>query len=203
MARKPMGPELADNLEGSQEGRKRLRVILETVAGRKGVEEAARELGVSESRFHEMRAQALGAALSGLEPSPAGRPKKEEDPKDRLLREKDEELLELKIQLRSAQLREEIAAVMPNLVKPRDGGKKSGGPAQGGRAAKAGREAHGASARGVGAEERAGRKEGGGPGSGGAGGAKGAGAAGAHVGGGVREVARQGRDGSRGSRQTP
>jgi transposase-like protein len=176
MARKPMGPELADNLEGSQEGRKRLRVILETVAGRKGVEEAARELGVSESRFHEMRAQALGAALSGLEPSPAGRPKKEEDPKDRLLREKDEELLELKIQLRSAQLREEIAAVMPNLVKRRDGEKTSGGSGKGGRGAQARAEARGAPPRGLDAEERAGREAAGGPGSGGAGGAKGAGA---------------------------
>lgn len=127
MGRKTKGPKLVEGWEGSGEARRRLRVILETVSGGKAVAEAARELGVSESRFHEMRAEALRAALADLEPRVAGRPSRQEDPKDRALAEKEAELRELRFQLRAAQLREELAILMPHVLKPRRGEKKPAG----------------------------------------------------------------------------
>lgn len=138
MARKGKGPRLVEEWEGSGEARRRLRLILETVSGEKGVGDAARELGVSESRFHEMRSEALRAALGDLEPRSAGRPSKQEDPKDRALAEKEAELRELRFQLRAAQLREELAILMPHVLKPRRGEKKPAGPGAGRGTPKAG-----------------------------------------------------------------
>jgi hypothetical protein len=70
------GSELVDGLEGSDGARLRLKLVIETLAGRMTVEEACRQLSIGESRFHAMRREALAAAVSGLEPSPAGRPPK-------------------------------------------------------------------------------------------------------------------------------
>src|SRR5262245_55360204 len=72
--RLPVGPECVEKLEGSAEAKRRLELILRTLAGSCRVQEACEELGISEARFHQLRQEALQAALDGLRPRPAGRP---------------------------------------------------------------------------------------------------------------------------------
>jgi transposase-like protein len=113
------GSALVEGLEASAEARLRLRLVLETISGSLTVEEACRQLGIGESRFHAMRQEALAAAAAGLEPAPAGRPPKprpEDDPeRQKLLAQLDE----ARFELQAARLREQIAIAMPHLLQSR------------------------------------------------------------------------------------
>jgi transposase-like protein len=125
--RPPQGPKLVESLEGSAEAKRRLQLMLETVTGSRTVAEVCQELGVCESRFHEMRKEILQAAASAAEPRPIGRPAtpppvEVELENLRLHRENQE----LKMQLEGAHIREELALVMPGVLKPRRGAKKGG-----------------------------------------------------------------------------
>jgi hypothetical protein len=114
MGRKPRGPRLAEHVEASERAKRRLAVILETVAGQKTVAQACAELGIEESAFHAIRSEALQAAAASLEPGRVGRPPKIEDAKVSDLERK---LVEARIELEAARLREEIAVFMPHLLK--------------------------------------------------------------------------------------
>src|SRR5262249_56597818 len=72
--RRPAGPELAGRLEGSAQARRRMRVVLETIAGVRRVQEACAELGICEQRFETIRAEAIRAGIAALEARPVGRP---------------------------------------------------------------------------------------------------------------------------------
>jgi hypothetical protein len=120
--RKPRGPEFVRGLKGGEQERKRLEAILDTVAGRLGVTEAADQLEITPQRLHMLREQALQAALDALAPGPLGRPTKstgsEQEQIDALQRENER----LRRQLAASKLREEIALVLPS--RPRRGEKK-------------------------------------------------------------------------------
>jgi hypothetical protein len=94
----------------------RLRIILDVLAGRRAVGEACRQLGLSERRFLALRWLALQAALGGLEPRPAGRPARppSEGEPEAALRAT---IRDLQLDLRAAQVREEIALAMPELLR--------------------------------------------------------------------------------------
>ena len=83
---------------------------------------------MGEAAFHELRSKALAAALAGLEPRPRGRPRKEEATEPPRIRELEQENQDLKIDLRAAQIREEIALMMPHLLKGDRGKKKAKSP---------------------------------------------------------------------------
>jgi transposase-like protein len=74
MSRPPAGVGHVDRLDGPEDLKWRLRVLLETLVGHISVAQACEELGVSESRLHELRRQALVGALGALMPRPPGRP---------------------------------------------------------------------------------------------------------------------------------
>ncbi len=116
--RRTLGPKKAGRMDGSDEAKRRLKVILEVIAEKRTVKSACEELGISEARYHELEWAALQSAVEGLEPRPAGRPPTQvhHDPKVEAL---EEEVRELRVGLRAAQIREEIAVVMPHLLKPR------------------------------------------------------------------------------------
>jgi len=57
--RPPSGPALAEEVDCSEPARKRLRIVLETIAGACSVEEACTALDVGPSRFHAMRTRFL------------------------------------------------------------------------------------------------------------------------------------------------
>jgi hypothetical protein len=106
-------------MEGSEQAKRRLKVILEVIAEKRTVKSACEELGISEARYHELEWAALQAAVDELEPKLAGRPPAATSPPDPKLLALEEEVKELRIGLRAAQIREEIAIVMPHLLKPR------------------------------------------------------------------------------------
>jgi hypothetical protein len=116
--RPPMGPDLVDNMEGSPDAKERLKVILETIALKKTVVEACLELGISEGMFYKLRDRTMADAIESLEPRPLGRPPSEvmgveKGEVDRLKEEVDR----LKMELRASQIREEMAVVMPHVLK--------------------------------------------------------------------------------------
>jgi hypothetical protein len=71
--RQAPGPEFVQRLQGDA-AKRRLEVILSTVAGRRGLSEAAALLGITPQRFHELRQQALQAAVAALAPRKAAAP---------------------------------------------------------------------------------------------------------------------------------
>jgi helix-turn-helix protein len=115
--RPPDGWHHVDRLEGADAEKRRLKILLETLAGERSVEQACAELGVSASRFHEMRREALQAALDGLAPGPSGRPKHEDPQADlerlKTLERENQELLE---ELQASYVRTEIALAMPHVL---------------------------------------------------------------------------------------
>lgn len=106
-------------MDGSEQAKMRLKVILEVIAGKRTVKSACEELSISDARYHELEREALQAAVDRLEPKPAGRPPTATLPSDPKLAALEEEVKELRVGLRAAQIREEIAIVMPHLLKPR------------------------------------------------------------------------------------
>src|SRR6516164_5449602 len=69
--RRPVGPEYADKLEGSDTAKERVKVILATMAGTCRLKEACERLGISEQRFHQLREEMMAAAVKALEPGHA------------------------------------------------------------------------------------------------------------------------------------
>src|SRR2546425_580570 len=111
-------PHEGGGLDGPEDLKWRLRVLLETIVGSISVTQACEELGVSESRLHELRRQALVGALGALMPKPAGRPATAETT---TAREKDLEtrIQELEVDLQAALVRTELALAMPELFRGR------------------------------------------------------------------------------------
>ena len=74
--RKTEPTALVQRLDGSKAAKARLAAFLEVLAGRQTAVQAALDLGLSERRFHLLRAHCLQAALASLEPRPLGRPRR-------------------------------------------------------------------------------------------------------------------------------
>jgi transposase-like protein len=109
----PAGPEYVEQLEGSEQDKERLRLILETMTGTRRVGEACALLGICEQRFRQLREELLQAALTRLEGLPAGRPRRPEEPAElAALRRQCEELQR---EQRVAEVREDIALALPNV----------------------------------------------------------------------------------------
>jgi transposase-like protein len=117
--RPSLGPSLADKVEGSEQAKERLKLILQTIAGDLSVSDACKQLGLSEARFHELRQQWMQDACASLEPKPLGRPKETTIEEEVELLRLHRENQKLKMHLRAAQIREEIAIAMPHVLLPR------------------------------------------------------------------------------------
>jgi hypothetical protein len=113
--RRPVGPEYADQLAGSQTAKLRAKVILETIAGRCRLKEACQRLGISEQRFHQLREEMMAAAVKALEPGHAGRPAHTKVPAEEQVVALEQQLQDKEVELRTAKAREEIALVMPEV----------------------------------------------------------------------------------------
>src|SRR5262245_55688122 len=114
--RRPLGPKSVERLLGSALAKKRMQVILETVAGHYGVREACARLQVSEPRFYQLREIGLQYGVSGLEPRPLGRPAHRPTPAEQELDDLRDQVEELQVNLQAAQIREEIALALPVVV---------------------------------------------------------------------------------------
>ena len=111
----PQGLEYIDKLDGSLQTKERLKTILETLMGPTRMLEACAQLQIGETRFHQLRQVALQAALSALEPRPGGRPSRSASADNERIRALQERVAELEHALHEAQVREEIALVLPHL----------------------------------------------------------------------------------------
>lgn len=114
--RPPSGAELVEGItRGSESARRRLGAILRTLSGDWTIEQAGRELGIGRSRFQAMRSRFLEEATALLEPRPPGPrrhvPSEAEREEDRVA--------DLELELRAARVREELAAVLPRVLKPK------------------------------------------------------------------------------------
>ena len=76
---------------------------------------ACAELGVSESRFHELRSEWLQQSLAPLEPKPLGRPKPVMTPEQAQIEELKALVERLSKELARSQIKEELALSMPQL----------------------------------------------------------------------------------------
>jgi len=114
--RKPMGPRLVEHLDGSAWAKRRMEVILETIAGTRTVREACDCLGIEEAMFFRLRTQALQACLDRLEPRPAGRPPASSSPEHQTIMELKQQLAEKEVELKATEIRLEVAAAIPPLM---------------------------------------------------------------------------------------
>jgi hypothetical protein len=114
--RRPQGPEIVDRFDGSPEAKRRLKVVLEVTAGRLRLHEACAQLGICEQRFHQLRDQALTAALAGVEPGTPGRPPRKASPEQEQLQALQEQLAAQAVEMRATQAREEIALILPQVI---------------------------------------------------------------------------------------
>ena len=114
--RPPLGAELVSSLQGSPQAKHRLAVILRTLAGELTIPQACVELGIGESRFHTLRTELLQHAVAELEPQARGRPPTAQaDPR---LAQLQQQVLALKTDLQAAQIREELALLLPHVLHP-------------------------------------------------------------------------------------
>jgi hypothetical protein len=113
--RRPVGPEYAEQLAGSETAKLRTKVILETIAGTCRLKEACERLGISEQRFHQLREEMMVAAVKALEPGHAGRPAHTPTPAEEQVIALEQQLQDKEVELRAAKAREEIALVMPEV----------------------------------------------------------------------------------------
>lgn len=77
MARPNKGLGHIDTLQGGEEDKWQLKVILGTLTQELLVEEAYEELGVGPTQFAHLRRRVLQGALDALQPRPMGRPRRE------------------------------------------------------------------------------------------------------------------------------
>jgi polyhydroxyalkanoate synthesis regulator phasin len=122
--RHPSGPGYVDRLQGSPQAKQRLRVVLETMTERCRVQEACQRLGISEQRFDQVRQQALQSALHGLESKPGGRPRRRHFGTTAEVRALRQQVADLEAELRAAHVREEIAIILPRVVRDSAGSRK-------------------------------------------------------------------------------
>jgi transposase-like protein len=112
----PAGPSYVDKLDGSATAKERLKVVLETLAGQCRVQEACARLGICEQRFHQLRQEALEAALAGLEPGVPGRRPQTPSPADERVGALQEQLAALQREMLAARAREEVALILPRVL---------------------------------------------------------------------------------------
>ena len=93
--------ELLHPIEASELARERLKVVLLTLSGQWRVTDALDRLGISRTRFQDLRRRMLEGALSALEPGLRGRPPKPRARKhERVLRlERENEALRHELRL--------------------------------------------------------------------------------------------------------
>lgn len=127
--RKPLATRHVDGLCGSQRAKLRLQTILKTMQGEMTVAQACQVLGVGESRFHALRNEWLQAALALLEPRPLGRPPRVVSPETEQISQLQAENERLRQEQNTAEVREELARVMPYVLRPTDDGGKKGNAA--------------------------------------------------------------------------
>lgn len=111
-----LGPELVNNLTGSQRAKQRAQVIIATLTGQMTIPQACVQLDICESAFHKLRTRTLQEMVEGLEPRQVGRPPGQVNPEQQRIDELTGQVGQLQFQLQAARVREELAlaGLVPN-----------------------------------------------------------------------------------------
>lgn len=115
MSRPSLGVEHVEKLIADREAKTRLKVVLRALAGEISVNDAAQEIGVGLSRFHELRDEALAGALEALGPKVPGRPPGGLGAQ-RKVKELEAELDSLRYQLEAERVRSELLLSIPEVI---------------------------------------------------------------------------------------
>src|SRR5574341_1846161 len=115
--RNPKGPGLVDGIDGAPEAKRKLKVILETIAGSKPIAEACEELGIAEAMFHKLRTGWFEESVKLLEPKPLGRPPKEKTVDVDQLARLEEENARLQREIRASERKAGIALSVPHRLR--------------------------------------------------------------------------------------
>lgn len=115
-----------DDLAEEEVTKDRLRVILETIAEKKSVKEACKELGVKRVRFHELRKQAMDGAAKGIRPKKPGRKRKVKTKEQLRIEELEREVALLKQEVYTRSMKEAIHIALDRLGTSSTGDGKRG-----------------------------------------------------------------------------
>jgi hypothetical protein len=109
--RRPLSiDDQVNRVSGSPVAKARLRVILANLAGQISVGDACAALEICESWFFELKQQSLQRWATTLEPqSPGRRPSVEKTPEQARISALEEQVRQIELELKAAQLREELA----------------------------------------------------------------------------------------------
>lgn len=116
VGRKPLGPALVEHLDGSEDAKERLELILATIAGQVSVVAAADRLGISEAMFYKLRTRVLQLSLTDLEPKPIGRPAQRPSEEAAHSAELAQRVAELERELSAQTVRLELAQALPHVL---------------------------------------------------------------------------------------
>ena len=110
----PDGLEYLDKLEGSVEAKQRFKAILDTLFAQARTLDVCAQLGISATRFQQLREACMQGGLTAIESRPAGRPRRTESAETEEIRMLRQRVRELEQALLESQVREEIALVLPH-----------------------------------------------------------------------------------------
>ena len=111
--RYPAGSEYVEKVEGSPLAKKRGRVLLEMQEGQLRLHEACTKLGVRPTRLHQLRHAAMQGWIQFLEPGVPGRPSLSMTAEAERIRELEQALAQKELELQEAQIRAEVALILP------------------------------------------------------------------------------------------
>jgi len=115
--RKPLGLQHVERkVEASDIAKLRLKTILATLAGELTISEACDRLDIHDARFHKLRDDWLQAAADSLEPARPGRRPAPVSPDAGQVAALREQVQALEARLIMAEVRAELAQVMPHVV---------------------------------------------------------------------------------------
>lgn len=101
-----------DGLKGSEHAKKRLQEVLRTLSGEVTIDEACTELGISRTRFYDLRQTLLEEMVEQLEPRPRGRPP-DQQAKSEEVAALERRIAQLEVELEASQIRAELSTFLP------------------------------------------------------------------------------------------
>lgn len=116
MGRPNKGVEHVENLDADRYEKDRLKTILRTIGGELSVEAACEQLGIQRARFQEIRLACLQGAVGALAPGRPGRPPLRDAEHQAEVDELQQEIADLREQLRRQQIQLDLVTEVPSLA---------------------------------------------------------------------------------------
>lgn len=116
------GVERIDDYDGSRMAKERAKALLLAVVGEDSITTQLDHLGICRTRFVKLRDRGLQALVAALEPRVGGRRAAEPSAEEIAERRFNDEIALLRWELEAAQLREDVATLLPHCAADRPRG---------------------------------------------------------------------------------